>query len=90
MEGILKAYLVADRLCTEPVATGPATAVCQSEMYATATSGPVLIGPVQSGFGLFSGPIDRTFKHYPPLSLNMVVPSYPVEAASSKPPKIFI
>ena len=33
-------------------------------MYATATGGPVLIGPVQSGFTLFSGPIDRTFKHY--------------------------
>ena len=64
LEGIFKAHLVADRLRTEPVATGPATVVRQSEMYAAATGGPVLIGPVQSGFTLFSGPIDRTFKHY--------------------------
>ena len=48
-----KAHLVADRLGTEPVATGPATTVCQSEMYATTTGGPVLISPVRSGFGLF-------------------------------------
>ena len=53
MEGIFKAHLVADRFRTEPVATGPATVVRQSEMYATATGGPVLIGPVQSSFGLF-------------------------------------
>ena len=31
---------------------------------ATATAGPVLIGPVWSGSGLFLGPMDRTFKHY--------------------------
>ena len=35
-----------------------------SEKHATATGGPVLIGPVQSGSGHFSGPIDRTFEHY--------------------------
>jgi hypothetical protein len=33
-------------------------------MYATTTGGPVLIGPVWCGFGLFSGCVDRTFKHY--------------------------
>ena len=57
MEGIFKAHLVADQLGTERVETGPATAIRQSEMYATTTRSPVLIG-------LFSGPIDRTFKHY--------------------------
>ena len=66
MEDIFKAHLLANRLRTEPVATGPATAVRQSEMYTTATGSLVLIGPVRSSFGLFSGPIDRTFKHYSP------------------------
>ena len=30
---------------------------------ATATAGPVLIGPVWSGSGLFFGPMDWTFEH---------------------------
>ena len=46
MEGIFKAHLLADRLQTEPIATGPATAVHQSEMNATATGSLVLLGPV--------------------------------------------
>ena len=56
MEGIFKAHSVANWLQTEPVATGPAIVefvVHQSEMYTTATSGPILIGPVWAGFGLF-------------------------------------
>src|ERR1700721_1342671 len=32
--------------------------------HATATSGPVLIGPVQFGFRSFFGCMDQTFKHY--------------------------
>jgi hypothetical protein len=43
----------------EPVATGYATVVFQFEMFATATG-----GPVQCGFGLFSGCVDRTREHY--------------------------
>jgi hypothetical protein len=35
---------------------------------ATATDGPVAIGPVGFGFGLFSGPSNWTLKHYSVIS----------------------